>query len=145
MDESYEILGNVFQSFWENYSANPKRIAALLKELRENKNIDQKTMAGYIGISPGCLSKMEQGKVKLSLQALAGYSFVLGKDMQEILFVDGPVVTKAGEEDEWSLNVIKSFLSDRLSSERLSQLAMLLTELEEDHEKKELKIKRVAN
>ena len=82
MANIYEVRGEEFRKEWKDLT---KFLGVWLKETREAKDIPQKDLAEYIGISPVTLSRMENGLLKPSVKALIGYSQVTGTSLNDII------------------------------------------------------------
>lgn len=74
-----------------NDSIDFKLIGRRVKEKREHRHITQQAMADELSISKYYISKIENGKVKVTLETLAEIANYLNTDIAELLKGSSPL------------------------------------------------------
>lgn len=76
-----DVLGNLglsFSSWSSNREKERSRIGSRLKEIREKKGMEAKSIARLAGIDPSNLSKIESGKYSVGLDILSKIASTIG-------------------------------------------------------------------
>lgn len=71
-------------------------VAARIKELRIKKGIMQKSVSGYISLSPNAYSRIENGYTQITIQNLFLIAECIGVKVEEILDVGNNVLNNNG-------------------------------------------------